>query len=133
MPLLRYEIGDYAEVGHCCGCGRGLPVLNRILGRQRNMFRLPSGELIWPSLILDGDAAPPVAASIRQYQIIQRTIDRLEVRLVAEDRLAQSAELELTKWIHRSLGAAFTVEFNYVPSIARSAGGKYEDFRSEVT
>jgi phenylacetate-CoA ligase len=30
-PLVRYEIGDYAEVGEACSCGRGLPVLIRIL------------------------------------------------------------------------------------------------------
>ena len=28
-PLLRYDIGDYAEVGDACPCGRGLPVLRR--------------------------------------------------------------------------------------------------------
>lgn len=31
-PLIRYATGDYAEVGEPCGCGRGLPVLRRILG-----------------------------------------------------------------------------------------------------
>ncbi len=30
MPLFRYELGDLAEVGAPCPCGRGLPVLNRI-------------------------------------------------------------------------------------------------------
>ena len=39
MPLVRYEIGDYAEVGEPCACGRGLPVLRRIVGRVRNMLR----------------------------------------------------------------------------------------------
>ena len=29
MPLIRYEIGDYAQVGEPCACGRGLPVLTR--------------------------------------------------------------------------------------------------------
>ncbi|HZM46141.1 MAG TPA: hypothetical protein VFC14_15000 [Burkholderiales bacterium] len=33
MPLIRYDIGDLAEVGDPCPCGRGLPVLGRILGR----------------------------------------------------------------------------------------------------
>ena len=35
MPLLRYAPGDYAEAGAPCDCGRGLPVLNRIVGRRR--------------------------------------------------------------------------------------------------
>ena len=34
MPLIRYDIGDYEEVGEACSCGRGLPVLRRILGRE---------------------------------------------------------------------------------------------------
>jgi phenylacetate-CoA ligase len=33
MPLVRYDIGDLAEVGEACPCGRGLPVLRRIVGR----------------------------------------------------------------------------------------------------
>ncbi|MGH7126146.1 MAG: phenylacetate--CoA ligase family protein, partial [Stellaceae bacterium] len=36
MPLLRYEVGDVAEVGPPCACGRGLPVLTRILSRDRS-------------------------------------------------------------------------------------------------
>ena len=30
-PLIRYELGDYAEVGSLCTCGRGLPVLNKVM------------------------------------------------------------------------------------------------------
>ena len=33
MPLLRYDLGDYATVGAPCGCGRELPVIEQILGR----------------------------------------------------------------------------------------------------
>ncbi len=33
MPLVRYDIGDTAEVGVACPCGRGLPVLTRIVNR----------------------------------------------------------------------------------------------------
>jgi phenylacetate-CoA ligase len=32
MPLLRYSLGDFAEVGSPCACGRHLPVLKEILG-----------------------------------------------------------------------------------------------------
>ena len=43
-PLIRYEIGDYAEVGDSCSCGRTLPVLARIMGRHRNLCVLKNGE-----------------------------------------------------------------------------------------
>jgi phenylacetate-CoA ligase len=32
MPLLRYDLGDWAQVGPPCPCGRGLPVLDRVFG-----------------------------------------------------------------------------------------------------
>jgi len=34
MPLVRYDVGDTAEVGPPCACRRGLPVLTRIIGRD---------------------------------------------------------------------------------------------------
>jgi len=34
MPLIRYEVGETAEVGASRACGRGLPVLTRIMGRD---------------------------------------------------------------------------------------------------
>jgi len=33
-PLIRYELGDLAEFGAPCTCGRGLPVISRVLGRS---------------------------------------------------------------------------------------------------
>jgi len=35
MPLIRYELGDRAEAGAPCACGRGLAVITRIIGRDR--------------------------------------------------------------------------------------------------
>ena len=37
MPLIRYEIGDYAIAGGNCDCGINLPVLERVVGRTRNL------------------------------------------------------------------------------------------------
>ena len=51
-PLIRYEIGDYAEVGGPCPCGRNLPVLKRIVGRSRVTSKgLCQGEEGWHSLV----------------------------------------------------------------------------------
>ena len=51
MPLIRYDMGDFAEAGvEIPTCGRGLPTLRRILGRARNRFRFRDGSVIWPEL-----------------------------------------------------------------------------------
>ncbi|WP_375293154.1 phenylacetate--CoA ligase family protein [Bradyrhizobium sp. sGM-13] len=43
MPLIRYD-GDHVEVGQPCPCGRGLPVIQRILGRTQNMLVMPLND-----------------------------------------------------------------------------------------
>lgn len=43
MPLIRYALSDWAEVGPTCPCGRGLPTLSRVMGRTRNMALTPLG------------------------------------------------------------------------------------------
>lgn len=134
MPLLRYEIGDFAEVGSPCDCGRGLPVLNQVIGRQRNMFVMPSGETRWPMIDAQDIAAafddlPPIT----KFQLVQKTVERLEANLVVARPLTDSEEATIRSYLQRGLGHAFEVGFNYVDEIPRSPRGKFEEFRSEVT
>ena len=128
-PLIRYELGDYAEVGTPCPTGRGLPVLNRILGRSRNMLRLPSGDQIWPNLQENRflDIAP-----VRQYQLIQHSLERIEVILAVAEPLTGYQKDRLDRALREDLGYPFRLAFTEVDEIPRAPNGKYEDFRSEV-
>ena len=125
MPLLRYAIGDYAEVGAPCRCGRGLPVLSRVLGRTRNMLVLPSGRRIWP--VLEGALFADVAP-VSQFQIVQLSHSLLEVRLVVSRPLTAAEEDALGAMIRHHLEHAYTIAFTFPASIPRGPGGKYEDF-----
>jgi phenylacetate-CoA ligase len=130
MPLIRYEIGDYAEVGEPCSCGRGLPVLTRIMGRVRNMVTLPGGARHWPNLAgpFYRDIAPVV-----QHQIVQHDLEHVEARLVVERPLSSDEEDTLRTLILERLGHAFRLSFSYPERIERSAGGKFEEYVSHVT
>jgi phenylacetate-CoA ligase len=125
MPLLRYASGDYAEVGDPCACGRGLPVLKRIVGRQRNMLLRPDGVRYWPSFPMQqwGDAAP-----VQQIQLLQDAIDHIEVRVVMPRDFAAGERERLTAALLGSLGYPFRITLRRVESIPRGAGQKYEDF-----
>jgi len=132
-PMIRYAIGDFAEAGHACACGRRLPVLRRIRGRSRNLLTYPDGQRRWPSLGEAGFAALQASGlpAIRQYQIVQHSVERLEVRLVADRPLAH-AERELAlAYLRRELGAHWDVTFTY-PSTLGGPRGKFEDFMSLV-
>lgn len=129
-PLIRYEIGDYCEATDACPCGRGLPALRRISGRSRNMVRLPDGRAFWP---LVGFARYRDIAPIRQYQLVQRDLETIEVRLVTDSPLTAEQEQKLRELIHKSLGFAFQLRFaNFVGQIPRGPGGKFEEFVCEL-
>ncbi len=128
-PLIRYEIDDYAEVGEACPCGRGLPVLTRILGRSRNMLTLPSGEQFWPSFPSE---AFMTAEPVRQVQLVQRSLEEIDVKLVAARPLSRAEQDRLRGAIGERLRHPFTLNLVFVDEIPRSASGKDEDFRSEI-
>ncbi|PKO70525.1 MAG: hypothetical protein CVU20_10250 [Betaproteobacteria bacterium HGW-Betaproteobacteria-14] len=127
MPLIRYELGDYAEVGEPCECGRGLPVLTRILGRRRNMVVLPDGRRHWPSM---PSAMWHAVAPIEQFQVTQTGIGSLEVKYVMGRPLSQEEIAGLEQAVAERFSHAFDIFWQRVDAIERGQGGKYEDFIS---
>ena len=126
MPLIRYAIGDYAEVGDPCSAGRGLPSLRRVLGRRRNMIVFPDGRRHWP---LTGFHRFGEVAPIRQYQFVQHTRELIEVRLVADRPLSKSQREDLSEIILGSFGYPFRLSLRELPGpLPRSRGGKFEEF-----
>ncbi len=128
-PLIRYDLGDYAEVGAPCPCGRGLPVLTRVVGRTRNLVVLPTGEKVSSAFF---DQRITVIAPVRQFQLTQKTTHEIEVKLVVPRPLTEAEENGLRDRFTEKAGYPFDFRFVYVDDIPRSASGKYEYFRSEV-
>jgi phenylacetate-CoA ligase len=129
-PLVRYDIGDYAEVGEPCACGRGLPVLARILGRTRNLLTTADGRRYWQ---LFGMRTAMDVASLLQHQFVQKAYDLIEARFVVREPLTQDQESRIRELILSRLPPGFRVEIIYVDRIARAASGKFEEFVSEVS
>jgi phenylacetate-CoA ligase len=132
MPLIRYQIGDYAEVGEPCPCGRGLPTLKRIVGREQDLLTLPGGEKRWTSINQRLSTGFLEVAPITQFQIVQNRLEALEVRLAAERELTTDDEERLRQWLGQVFGYPFEVSFRYYDEIPRTPGGKFRDFISEI-
>ena len=129
-PLIRYDLGDYAEVGPCCPCGRGLPTLRRILGRRRNMVRLPDGRSLWPGI---GGLPYRGIAPIRQFQFIQNELESIEMRLVADTALTADQERRVGELVCSALDFPFRLRFVYFSGqLPRGPGGKFEEFKCEL-
>ena len=67
MPLIRYDIGDIAELGEPCDTGLNWPVLNQVNGRLRDSIVLPNGEF---RLVTFFDSKMLGTRKLRDYQII---------------------------------------------------------------
>jgi phenylacetate-CoA ligase len=106
-----------------------LPVLNRILGRQRNMLLRPDGTHYWPSFPAEcwADIAP-----VEQFQVIQRDRSTIELRVVATRDLTASEAALLLAALRDALDCDYRITLARLAEIPRTAGGKYEDFICEA-
>lgn len=130
MPLLRYELGDYATAGSPCSCGRTLPTIERILGRTRNMLRLPGGRKAFPGFPLPA----LVKLQVHEVRMIQHSLDDIELELVLERPLTDDEQAELRAAVRRRLQHPFSVALTPVTSIARGSSYKRrEDFECRMT
>lgn len=124
-PLLRYDLGDRATVGGPCRCGRSLPTLERILGRSRNMLRLPGGGSAWPgfpmSTLVRMDA-------IRELRMIQHSVQEIEIEMVLARPLTAAEEATMKEAVCQRLGHRFDIRLTSLARIDRGAGHKMEDF-----
>ncbi len=128
MPLLRYAVGDEAEPGLPCACGRGLPVLRRIVGRTIDYLLCPSGE----KRRVNFRYALAAIAAIREYQVAQIELDRIEVRLVVARPLTDGEKAQVQTIMAGEFGHEFRIELTFPASIRRTEAGKLRTFVSEL-
>jgi phenylacetate-CoA ligase len=127
MPLIRYDLRDHARLAGPCPCGRGLPVIEEILGRSGQVALDPTGRRFLGHLNL---GFWTTVAPIMQKQVVQHTPSRLEVRYVAQRPLSTDEQAEITRHIRVAMRYDYEIAFTQVARIARNAGGKFDEFVS---
>lgn len=129
MPLIRYSLGDYAALSDApCACGRRLPVLGRIAGRSRDIFRLEDGRGIWPYVPF---AELRDFIEAKQFQIIQTGFRQIEVHFVPEGA-GHVAREDAIAFVRRCLDFEAEVDLIAVDDIPRTSSGKYFDYVSRL-
>ena len=90
----------------------------------------PDGSRHWPPI---GIAPLRDVAPVAQYQMVQTTLEDIDVNLVVERDLDASEERALERIIHESLGHPFRLHFRYhAAAIPRGPGYKFEQFQSRL-
>jgi phenylacetate-CoA ligase len=122
MPLIRYRLGDRVSrsVGRsACPCGRTLPVLRSIEGRNDDVLYTADGRQV-------GRLDPVFKADmpIREAQIIQESLDRVRVRLVPAAGYSRSTADSVVERLRERLGP-IRVDIEEVDEIPRASNGKF--------
>jgi len=124
MPFVRYATGDRAIAGfESCPCGRGLPLLKKITGRQLDILRTPDGRLIpgefFPHLIKDYRA-------VRRFQVVQETPELIRLRLVVDENWTNQTARHLEDIVRQTLGPVVQFELMLVDEISLTQAGKLQ-------
>jgi phenylacetate-CoA ligase len=133
MPFIRYNIGDGAawQDNRTCPCGRASPRLSSVDGRRADAFRTRDGRYIWTGFT--GAAFRClVHPTIRQFQIVQKSLDQIVVRLVKVGDVPKSSLEEISRTIQATFGEGVMVSFEYPQEIPLLPSGKHQYAISEV-
>jgi phenylacetate-CoA ligase len=130
-PLIRYDIGDIVIRGEAaCACGRGAPLIARVLGRQNALFRFQDGSTRFP-IGLD-----PVKTHLRarQMQIVQAELMRIEVRYTPDLKAGRADFQAAAAVVRDALWADVQIDFVAVERMEQNpVSGKFEGVISLVT
>lgn len=120
MPLIRYRVGDRGTLSdRKCECGRGLPVIEKVEGRNDDVLFSRDGRAV-------GRLDPVFKADLRieEAQIIQKSLSEILVKVVPSDGFGTREGDLLTTRIQDRLGD-MNVRLEMVASIPRTSRGKF--------
>jgi len=122
MPFIRYRIGDLAiRPEKSCSCGRGLPVLEAIVGRSLDMIKVSNGKNIpgefFPHLMKDFQ-------EVKQFQVIQDKMNSLVIKIVKAKNLDESRLMLMKNEIFRVANRDTNINIIFVDEIPLTATGK---------
>jgi len=128
MPLIRYELGDVGVLSDIeCKCGRGLPILEKVVGRKSDFFVTKSGKLIHGEYFTHLFYG---VSGIEQFQIIQENLDEITINYTTNNEVDIS---EIVASVKEKMEGCVDVSVNQLDKIMPSASGKYLFTKSNVS
>jgi len=123
-PMIRYDVGDHAEVGEPCTCGRHTPTLKRIMGRNRRLFIRADGSKFWPQA---HQFKLSKFTKVLQWQIIQHSINDIEYKMVTAQEITEEQRTSMEKLLGDVMGFPDQVRVSRYADSIPTPNGKYEE------
>jgi phenylacetate-CoA ligase len=125
MPLIRYRIGDCADLasasnaGAQCPCGRSLPTISGLEGRADDVLYTMDGRAVGRL-----DPAFKGTMPIHEAQIVQEELDRIRVLYVPAQGFTARTHDDIVRAIREYMGP-IEVILEPVTQVPREKNGKF--------
>jgi phenylacetate-CoA ligase len=128
--MIRYRTGDIGSLDPTpCRCGRTLPKLRHVEGRRTDFLVTPSGRVLHALSAIYVLREMP---AVREFRIVQERADHVIVSVVPDPAFGRAEDAAIRSGLTALLGPDTRVEVETVPSIPRTASGKYRYVESRV-
>ena len=123
MPFIRYQIGDIGVPGEnrSCECGRGLPLIKKIIGRTTEIFVFNDGTRIAGEMFIHLMKEFP----IKEYQFVQVSDSRVVLRLKKSDNVGAGVKEKITETYKKYLPDRVRLDFEEVEGFTKTITGKF--------
>jgi phenylacetate-CoA ligase len=127
MPFIRYSIDDEGAWSRSltCICGRGAPMLEKVEGRLVDTFWTPDGRKVWAGFAGAGYSCLS-HPSIKQFQVIQESLDHLIIRVVRDGEVPQETMDQFSDVVHTVFGENMEVHWEFPDEIPVLPSGKHQ-------
>lgn len=132
-PLIRYLIKDFGSISNTpCPCGRTLPVLNNIRGREYDYLISSAGKRYHPEYFLYVfEDLKKQGAVFSQLQVVQHEPLKVSINLAGANELAVEVKASIEARFREALSDQCEIFFNRLPSIERERSGKLRVIKRE--
>ena len=125
MPFIRYQVEDMSEfIEEPCPCGRTLPRLKKLFGRQADFLYTPDGKMLSGISIMDHFAID--IPGVWQVQVVQDNIDHLHFRIIKTEEFGEQSHAAMAETVPRFFGPGMKYDIEFVEELERTPRGKYK-------
>lgn len=132
MPLIRYYLGDIAvkkKDSEVCPCGRTLPMLEKIIGRDTDVVATRSGKKLIVHFFTGIFEHVP---EIKQFRVIQHGLEDVEIEIIPAPGFSDIILNSLRSKIYQLATEPFPLRFTTVEHIPATASGKPQIILSKL-
>lgn len=129
MPTIRYAPEDFGILSTTmCSCKTTSLTLKKITGRTTDIISFSNGRK------LSGPAFTLIFRkfNLKQYQLVQKHRDTLNINLVKAEYFSQKEENEIINIMKFHCGYGVNIKINYLDKIESTKSGKFRFIISEL-